>query len=65
MIFKVPALREEIRSPLHMYIGNRDYLPTQLLFRKGGKMVRLLLGWGEDCELNLESCELVEDQIMR
>ena len=65
MIFKVPALREEIGDPLDMYSVNRDNSPTQPLFRKGGKQVRLLLGWGKDCELYLERCELVGGQIMR
>ena len=68
MIFKVPALREEIGDLLDMDSVNRDNSPTQPLFRKGGKKMRLLLpGEGRvvDCELDLESCELVGDQIMR
>ena len=68
MIFKVPALREEIADPFDMYSVNCDNSPTQPLFRKCGKKIRLLLwvGWlGEDCELDLESCELVGGQIMR
>ena len=35
------------------------------LFRKGGKKIRFLLGVGKDCELYLESSELVGGQIMR
>ena len=46
MIFKVPALREEIRSPLNIYSVNRDDSPTSSLFRKGGKKIRLLLSGG-------------------
>ena len=67
MILKVPALREEIGDPLDMYSVNRDNSPTQPLFRKGGKKIGLLLagGWGKDCELDLESCELVRGQLMR
>ena len=64
MIFKVQALREEIGDPLDMYSVYCDSSPNQPLFRKGGKKIRLFL-WGKDCELDLESCELVGDQIMR
>ena len=46
MIFKVPALREEIGDPLDIYSVNRDNSPTYLLFRKGGKKIRLLLRGG-------------------
>ena len=45
MIFKVPALREEIGDPLDMYSVNRDNSPTYPLCRKGGKKIRLLF-WG-------------------
>ena len=49
-----------------MYSVNCDISPYQPLFRKGGKKIILLLGGGgEDCELDLESSELVEGQIMR
>ena len=64
MVFKVPALREEIGDPLNMYSVNRDNSPAQPFFRKGGKKIRLLQ-WGKDCELDLESSELVGGQIMR
>ena len=46
MIFKVPALREEIGNPLDMYSithYNSHYYP---LFRKGGKKIRLLFQGG-------------------
>ena len=46
MIFKVPALREDIGGPLDTYSVNRDNSPTQPLFRKGEKKVRLLVWWG-------------------
>ena len=65
MIFKVPALREEIGDPLDMYSVNHDKSPMFPLFRKCGKKIRLLLVVGKDCELDLESCELVGSQIMR
>ena len=65
MIFKVPALREEIGDPLDIYSVNHDNSPTQPLFRKCGKKVRVLLLEGKDYELDLESCELVGGQIMR
>ena len=64
MIFKVPSLREEIGDPLDMYSVNHDNSPTQPLFRKGGKKMTLV-AVGKDCELDLESCELGEGQIMR
>ena len=64
MIFKVPALTEEIGDPLDIYSVNHDNSPTYPLFRKGGKKIRLLLR-GKDYELDLESCELVGGQIMR
>ena len=65
MIFKVPALREEL-DPLDMYSVNRGNSPTYPLFRKSGKKIRVLLqGRGKDCELHLESSELVGGQIMR
>ena len=38
MIFKVPALREEIGDPLDMYSVNRDIPPNYPLFRKGEKI---------------------------
>ena len=63
MIFKVPALGEEIREPLDMYSVNCDNSPTQSLVRKGGK--KTLVVGRKDCELDLESCELVGGQIMR
>ena len=67
MIFKVPALREEIGDPLDIYIYsfNSDISSMQPLFFKGGKKMRLLLLGEKDCELYLESCELVGGQIMR
>ena len=66
MIFKVPALRKKIGNPLDMYSVNRDNSPTEPLFIKGGKKIRILLRvLGKDCELDLESCELVGGQIMR
>ena len=46
MVFKVPARREEIGDPLDMYSVNHDISPNQLLFRKGGKKITLLLGEG-------------------
>ena len=39
MIFKVPALREEIGDPLDMYSVNHDNSPTYPLYRKGGKKI--------------------------
>ena len=65
MIFKVPALREEIGDPLDIYSINRDNSPTQPLFRKGQKEDKAHVEGGEDYELDLESCELVGGQIMR
>ena len=65
MIFKVPARREEIGDPLDMYSVNHDNSPTQPLFRKGREKIRLVRGWGQDCELDLESSELVGGQTMR
>ena len=48
------------------YSVNRDNSPTEPLFIKGGKKIRILLRvLGKDCELDLESCELVGGQIMR
>ena len=44
VIFKVPALRDEIGDSLDMYGVNHDNSPTEPLFRKGGKKIRLLLG---------------------
>ena len=46
VIFKVPALREEIGDPLDMYSVNHDNSPNWPLCRKGGKKIRLLLGAG-------------------
>ena len=46
MIFKVPALREEIGDPMEMYSVNRDSSLTQTLFIKCGKKLRLLLQGG-------------------
>ena len=43
MIFKVPALREEIGDPLDMYSVNCDISTNWPLFRKGGNKLRLLL----------------------
>ena len=63
MIFNVPALREEIGDPLDMCSVNCDNSPTQPLFRKGRKKIRLVAE-GKDCELGLESCDLVGGQIM-
>ena len=61
MIFKVPAFREERGDPLDMYSVNHDNSPTYPLFRKSGKKIRVLLqGRGKDCELDLESSELME-----
>ena len=34
------------------------------LFRKGGKKIRLSLQGGKDCELDIESCDLVGGHIM-
>ena len=65
MVFKAPALRAEIGDPLDMYSVNHYNSPTQPLFRKCGKKVRVLLLEGKDYELDLESCELVGGQITR
>ena len=65
MIFNIPTLREQIGDPLDIYSVNRDNSPTQPLIRNGRKKIRLLLKGGKDCELDLESCELVGGQIMR
>ena len=65
MIFKVPALREEIGDPLDMYSVNCDISPKQPFFINGGGKIRLLLGAGKYCDLDLESSELVGGQIMR
>ena len=64
MVFKVPTGREEMGDPLDMYSVNHDMSLKQPLFRKGGEKIRLLLG-GKDCELDLESSELVGGLIMR
>ena len=45
--------------------GNCDISPNYLLFRKGGKKIRLFLVAGKGCELDLESSELVGGQIMK
>ena len=65
MGFKVPASREEIGDSLDKCSVNHDISPTQPLFRVGGKKIRLLLRVGKECELDLESSELVGGQIMR
>ena len=65
MVFKVPTHREEIGDPLDMYSVNSNISPKYPLFRKGGKKIRLLLGVGKDCELDLESSELVGGEIMK
>ena len=65
MIFKVPAYREKIGDPLDMYSVNYDNSPNWPLFRKCGKEMTLVGGRGKDCELDLESSELVGGQIMR
>ena len=44
VIFKVPALREEIGDPLDMYSVNHGNSPNWPCFRKGRKKIRLLLG---------------------
>ena len=64
MVFKVPTCTEEIGDPLDMQIVNCDISSNQPLFRKGRKKIRLLLG-GKDCELDLESSELVGGEIMK
>ena len=65
-MFKVPALREQVGDLLDIYGVNHDNSPTEPLFIKGGKKIRILLRvLGKDCELDLESCELVGGQIMR
>ena len=64
MRFKAPTHEEEIGDPVAKYSINYDISLNQPLFRKGGKKIRLFL-WGKDCELDLESCELVGGQIMR
>ena len=61
MIFKVPALREEIGDPLDIYSVNCDNSP----FQKGWKEDKTLVVGGKDCDLDRESCELVGGQIMR
>ena len=67
MIFKIPTHKEEIGNPLYMLSVNCDISPYYPLFRKGVKKIILLLRWGggDDCELDLKSCELVGGQIMR
>ena len=65
MGLKVPTCKEEIGGPPDKYSINHDISPNQSLFSQGGKKIRLLLGAGKDCELALESSELVGDQIMR
>ena len=65
MVFKVPALREEVGDPSDMYSVNHDNSPTQPLFQKGWREDKTVLEGGKDCELDLESCELVGGQIMR
>ena len=67
MIFKVPALREEIGDPLDIYSVNCGNSLNQPLFRKGGKKNRFFLAWSvwEGCVLDLESSEFVGGQIMR
>ena len=67
MIFKVPARREEMGDPLDMYSVNHDNSPTQPLFRIVERRQDSCYGvWGgKDCELDLESCELLGGQIMR
>ena len=64
MIFKVSALREEIGDPLDVHSVNCENSPTQT-FQKGWKEDKTLVGSGKDCELDLESSELVGGQIMR
>ena len=67
MIFKVSALREEIGDSLDMYSFNSGNSSTYPLFRKGIKKITLLLcvgAVGLDCELDIESCEVVGGQFM-
>ena len=61
MIFKVPALREEIGDPLDIYSVNCDNSP----FQKGWKEDKALVEGAKDYELDLGSCELAGGQIMK
>ena len=60
MVFKAPTHRKEIGDPLGMYSVNCDISPNQPLFRKGEKKMTLVEGGDKDCELDLESSELME-----
>ena len=59
MRFKAPTHEEEIGDPVAKYSVNYDISLNQPLFRKGGKKIRLLLGVGEDGELNPNNSEPV------
>ena len=65
MIFKVPNCKEEIGDPLNMYSVNHDISSNQPFFKKVQKEEKTLVSRGKDCELYLESSELVGGQIMR
>ena len=73
MIFKVPALTEEIGDPLDIYSVNHDiqvyrlytYISPSQHFVERGKEDKTLVAGGEYCELDLERCELVGGHIMR
>ena len=43
MGFNVPTSREQIRDPLEKYSNNCDISPTQPLFIKGEKEIRLFV----------------------
>ena len=64
MIFEVPAHGEVIGDPLDVHSVNCENSPTQT-FQKGWKEDKTLVGSGKDCELDLESCELVGGQSMK
>ena len=68
MILKVPALREEIGDPLDICIVLTEIFhpPSHFLQRVERRQDSCCVcGRGEDCELDLERCELVGGQIMR
>ena len=52
-------------DPLDMYSVNCDISPSQPRFSKGWKNDNTLVGCGQDCDVYLESSELVEGHIMR
>ena len=65
MGLKVSASGEEIGDCLDKYSINCDISPSQPLFIKGEREIRLLFRGEEDYELNPENRALVQGQMVR